>query len=1042
MSRPKTAIVAGVLLLVTALALCVLPGGAVVASDPGLDPGRIPPIWDRASYVEPGAYKPGEVIVQFEHGTQAVAMNAAVEAFSATDAADPAAGAAPGAPAGGAAVTLERMHVARSAGSLTYAVYSSTLLSVEEMVERFQTLPGVVAVSPNYVRVVDTVPNDPYYPALWGMENTGQVAGVVDADIDASAAWDITTGSSDVVVAVIDTGVDYTHPDLAANMWHNPGEVAGDGIDNDGNGYVDDIYGIDAFAEDSDPMDWVGHGTHVAGTIAGVGDNGIGVAGVSWQTKIMAFRWIALHTAFLEDSLECINYVIDMKLTHGVNVVAINASYGGITYSAVERNAVQAAGNAGIVFVAAAGNDSMDNDANPHYPASYPCSNIVAVGASDTYDAPASFSDWGATSVDLFAPGVAIRSTYPGPSDVPFYYAGPGDPFYDDMEGGVGGWTSTGTWAITSEGMHTHGQCWSDSPYANYANNANTRIVSPTIDLTGVASLGAVLSFGYEIDLEDGYDYLCVDLSSNGGSTWTNLDTLTGWDYGQYSAELPAGYLNSTFRVRFRLVTNATNVNDGVFLDDIGVVPVGYQVFQGTSMATPHVAGTIALCAVLAPGDTVAERIAHVLDTVDHPAALAGLSVTGGRLNAAAAAGDALGPPVVTGLDPTSGPAAGGTVVGITGTDFVGLPTTGAVTFGGTAATYTVDSDTHITATAPSHAGGVAQVTVTGPGGSSPYRAAANYTYFITYLSIKGVDRYDTAVRISKAMFPGPLPAGAGVVLAPGDVFQPALCGAPLAAAYGGPVLLNSTTILFSTVRTELQRLDPDYVFCIGLSAAVAGKVKEALPAATVMSIGTAGGNVYEMSRKVANALKSRVGDLSAVPAIITIGTKFPDALGVSPLACARLWPIILTDKADASPLHAQAAATLTDLGILRVIKVGTYATLPLGVSTAANLSGVAPPDQSHLARYYTNANVANYARTVGLSFAHTAMATGDKFPDALAAGPYLALDDGILLLSPLYGPVPQVIKDVLTTRRNAVRKFTFIACIEPVIGTVKGILP
>ncbi len=210
--------------------------------------------------------------------------------------------------------------------------------------------------------------------------------------------------------------------------------------------------------------------------------------------------------------------------------------------------------------------------------------------------------------------------------------------------------------------------------------------------------------------------------------------------------------------------------------------------------------------------------------------------------------------------------------------------------------------------------------------------------------------------------------------------------------------LLTPAVGLENGTSAELQRLDPTNVFVIGLSGTVVSAVQAALPSATVVAINGVGGSVYDMSRKVGGALQTKVGDMTGATAIIAIGTNFPDAIGVSPLACAKLWPVILTDKADASALHASALAALTDLGITKALKVGTYATLPVTVTGVANLSGAT--------RYVTNANVANWAKAnAGLSFMHIGIATGDKFPDALASGPYLGKDMGILLLSPLAGP-------------------------------------
>ncbi len=307
----------------------------------------------------------------------------------------------------------------------------------------------------------------------------------------------------------------------------------------------------------------------------------------------------------------------------------------------------------------------------------------------------------------------------------------------------------------------------------------------------------------------------------------------------------------------------------------------------------------------------------------------------------------------------------------------------------------------------------------------------------LTYDSYRGSDRYDTAIKLSQALYPAPLPADSGLVLAPGETFPEALCGAPLAAAYGGPVLLTYKTALANNVKAEIVRLNPKYVFCIGLSTATVSAVRAALPiTATVTALngaGTSANIIYDMSRKVADALKTKVGDMSAAVGIVTRGDVFPDAIGVSPLACAKLWPIILTNSGGTT-LHSSAAATIAALGLTQTIKVGTYAAMPAGVTGVANLSGTD--------RYVTNANVANWAKAhAGLAFTHIGLATGDKFPDALASGPFLAADHGILLLSPLLGPVPAPIATVLTTNKAAVQHVTFIACIEPVIGQVKALV-
>ena len=277
-------------------------------------------------------------------------------------------------------------------------------------------MPGVVYAEPDYVVHIQAVtPNDPSFSSLWGMNNTGQTGGVSDADIDAPEAWSISTGSSTVVVAAIDTGVDYNHADLAANIWTNPGEIAGDGLDNDHNGYIDDVHGIDACNHDSNPMDDHGHGTHTAGTIGAVGNNGVGVTGVNWNAKIMPLKFLnSQGSGLLSDAVTCLQYMTMMKTAYGVNVVASSNSWAGGGYSAALRDAIQASNEAGIMFVAAAGNNSFNNDVWPSYPASYDLPGIISVAAIDSSNNRANFSNYGLTSVDLGAPGVSILSTAPG----------------------------------------------------------------------------------------------------------------------------------------------------------------------------------------------------------------------------------------------------------------------------------------------------------------------------------------------------------------------------------------------------------------------------------------------------------------------------------------------------------------------------------------------------------------------------------------------------------------------------------------------------
>ncbi|MFW6175155.1 MAG: S8 family serine peptidase, partial [Chloroflexota bacterium] len=274
--------------------------------------------------------------------------------------------------------------------------------------------PGIAFAEPDYTVTTAEIPDDPRFDELWGLHNDDDNPGTPDADIDAPEAWDITTGTSTVVVAVLDTGVDYTHPDLAANIWVNEAEASGEpGVDDDGNGWVDDVHGVDTLNDDGDPMDDSGnsHGTHVAGTIGAVGDNGIGVTGVSQRVSIMPLKFLDDEgNGFISGAIAAIDYVRDMK-ARGVNVVVANNSWTSDGVSEALRQAISDAADDGILFTAAAGNSGQDIEESPKSPASIDLPNIIGVAASDWNDQRPGFSNWGCASVDLAAPGNEILST-------------------------------------------------------------------------------------------------------------------------------------------------------------------------------------------------------------------------------------------------------------------------------------------------------------------------------------------------------------------------------------------------------------------------------------------------------------------------------------------------------------------------------------------------------------------------------------------------------------------------------------------------------
>jgi len=344
------------------------------------------------AWAEAPAFRAGELMVKFKSGAQAETVHRGL-----------------------AVQRLARWgrweHVKLPAGADT-----------EAMRRWYLDQPGVEAAEFNRYARKAALPNDPLFPLQWGLHNTGQVvggaAGTPSADIGAAAAWDRHTGSRAVVVAIIDSGIDRHHPDLAANLWVNPREIADNGIDDDGNGKVDDVWGWNFVANNNRPQDDDvdgGHGSHVAGIVGAVGNNGKGVAGVNWQVSLMAVKVLNAYGYAADSDIVA---GIDYAVGEGARVLNLSLTYGcGQTGSLSVREALQRAAERGVLVVVAAGNDGCDNDARATYPGSWPISTLLAVGASDAHDRPAVFerrrgsSSYGAQSVHLFAPGKHIYST-------------------------------------------------------------------------------------------------------------------------------------------------------------------------------------------------------------------------------------------------------------------------------------------------------------------------------------------------------------------------------------------------------------------------------------------------------------------------------------------------------------------------------------------------------------------------------------------------------------------------------------------------------
>jgi len=316
-------------------------------------------------------------------------------------------------------------HLSRRSGR-NYLLLRSPQKSTHELTQELLNDPDVLEVRPNYYRYLRSLlPDDPNFDQQWALLNHGQsvngYSGTPDADIDAEEAWENSTGSGDVVVAVIDSGINYRHEDLRENMWINYDELNGqDNVDDDNNGCIDDIYGCDFTDEGSDPMDRDGHGTMVAGVIGARGDNGKGISGVAWDVSLMALKVVdsegRINNGYLYSAFE---YILEMK-ERGVNIAVVNASYSGEDFDQEEKDYIELLKEKGILLVAAAGNEgkNIDPDHNPEYPASYDCDNIIAVAATDQddhlpvdYETDRIWTNYGQISVDLAAPGVNLLTT-------------------------------------------------------------------------------------------------------------------------------------------------------------------------------------------------------------------------------------------------------------------------------------------------------------------------------------------------------------------------------------------------------------------------------------------------------------------------------------------------------------------------------------------------------------------------------------------------------------------------------------------------------
>jgi subtilisin family serine protease len=363
------------------------------------------PVADAPSFAaSPAApdFVPGEVIVKFRAGASSAARGMALQHAN--------------------AAVRERIVTAtmRRGGDAEGLTVVHSGLGTGAALERLRNNPNVEYAEPNYIYNHNAVSNDTYFTSgqLWGMYGAGTSPANVYGS-GAAVAWAANhTDCSNVYVGIIDEGYMYTHADLAANAAVNPGEVAGNGVDDDGNGYVDDVYGWDFAGNNNSVFDGTAddHGTHVAGTIGGVGGNGIGVAGVCWSVKLLSGKFLGNNGGTTANAVKAVDYFTDLKTRHGLNLVATSNSWGGGGFSQALQDAIERANAANILFIAASGNSTYNCETSSCYPGEYPNANVISVASITSSGAISSFSNYGSTTVDIGAPGSSVVSTVPASS--------------------------------------------------------------------------------------------------------------------------------------------------------------------------------------------------------------------------------------------------------------------------------------------------------------------------------------------------------------------------------------------------------------------------------------------------------------------------------------------------------------------------------------------------------------------------------------------------------------------------------------------------
>jgi subtilisin family serine protease len=510
-------------------------------------------------------------------------------------------------------------------------------LDIEQARQMVAKHPDVAYAEPNYILSAQTWEGDPGFDLQWALNNRGQIVsgyvGTPGSDVEALNAWPITAGSSQVVVAVVDSGITMSHPDLTANLWINEGEIPDNLVDDDGNGFIDDCHGWDFYDHDHDPSDVTGHGSHVAGIIAAKGNNMLGIAGVAWNARIMPLRFMdAFDRGSTADAIEAIRYAADQ----GARI--INCSWGGGGNSLALRDTMA---QTSALFVCAAGNTTADNDDSPFYPASFDLPNILSVAASDQMDRLAWFSNFGSRSVDVAAPGIRIYSVANDRRTL--WQDG-----FDD--GTLNGWTTGGSpdsWTVTDPPYAQNAPALATSADANYANQSDMWARPAPIDLSSAS--GSTLTMRVVGASQGGTDKLLIETSTD-ASTWVSRplkvagaiidDGISGTLAYWTPVTLDLGFLDGNAKAYFRLkfISDTLTRMPGFYIDNLSVTAAAagstYAFMEGTSMAAGYASGVAALVLSQYPELTPLEIKATIEQSVDLNSNLHDRVLSAGRINA------------------------------------------------------------------------------------------------------------------------------------------------------------------------------------------------------------------------------------------------------------------------------------------------------------------------------------------------------------------------------------------------------------------------